>query len=414
MGLSQYVWHLALGQPIKSHNEETTNVGTTSVSERDDNENNDSAERVSDLMYDPNRAQSEGTLLHAQNQILRTIEKYKQPSPNRELVENLCGFSLAVTGLSSQYLFGYPLWTLRTRHQVFPFMYQNGFHDTPQQDTLLAYWNYLFHTGKRKGFEHLWNGFISKIACQTLMVLYESSLENIYDRITERQYEKSTRITTYIVLRGFDFILFTPLYPILRHSMIRKIDSRFDVQDPIVFYNNYKRTLMEIFSNKPSRNGLKWESTLVPAYCCHFLFETVQLATYQKLYEWLSPPLKPATKKETMLHEFYPELVCAIGSHLVAKFVIYPLETVVDRLMVQGYNIRGIRYPRYSGFWNCVSRMINEEGVGSFYNGLFGGFIGECLIGWISLETMYAAYLITTWAMEKLFSNNREQKRKIT
>lgn len=245
------------------------------------------------------------------------------------------------------------------------------------------------------------------------MVLYESSLDIAYDQITERQNKKLAKITTYIVFRGLDFILFTPLYPILHHSILRKVDSQYDVQDPIVFYNNYKRTLMEMFSKKP-RNGLRWSSTLVPAYGCHYLFETVQLVAYQKLYEWLSPPSKPATKKETMLHEFYPELVCAIGSHLVAKFVVYPLETVVDRLMVQGYNLRGIRYPPYTGFWNCVSRMINEEGIGSFYNGLFGGFIGECLIGWISLETMYAAYLITTWALEKIFSNRKQKQRKIT
>lgn len=83
MGLSQYVWHLALGQPIKCHSEGTGNIGSTNLVERGDSEDDYSAERVSDLMYDPNRAQDDGTLLHAQNQILRTIEKYKQPSPNR-------------------------------------------------------------------------------------------------------------------------------------------------------------------------------------------------------------------------------------------------------------------------------------------------------------------------------------------
>ncbi|CAG8448357.1 11590_t:CDS:2, partial [Acaulospora colombiana] len=170
----------ALGQEISYT--EGTRVETTNATEREDED--ESAERVSDLIYDPNRAQSDETLLNAQNQILQTIANYKQPSPNR-----------AVTGLSSQYLFGYPLWALRTRHQ-------SGLHDTPQQDTLLAYWKYLLHTGKRKGFDHLWNGFITRIACQTLMVMYESSLEIAYDRIAERQNRKSARMTTYIVLKG--------------------------------------------------------------------------------------------------------------------------------------------------------------------------------------------------------------------
>ncbi|CAG8731759.1 17098_t:CDS:1, partial [Acaulospora morrowiae] len=57
MGLMQYVWHLALGQPI-SHTEETR-VEATNATEHD--ESNESAERVSDLIFDPNRGQNDGT-----------------------------------------------------------------------------------------------------------------------------------------------------------------------------------------------------------------------------------------------------------------------------------------------------------------------------------------------------------------
>ncbi|CAG8700876.1 13688_t:CDS:2, partial [Acaulospora morrowiae] len=246
------------------------------------------------------------------------------------------------------------------------------------------------------------------ITCQTLMVMYESSLEITYDRISERQSSKLARMTSYVILKGFDFILFTPLYPILRHSILRMVDSRFDAQDPIVFYNNYKRNLIEMFF-KRQRGELSWLSTLIPTYVCHCIFEMVQIKAYRRFYKWMSPSSKSETKKETMLHEFFPELVCAIGSYLAAKFVTYPLETVVDRLMVQGYNMRGLRYTRYSGFWNCVHRMIVEEGIGSFYNGLFGGFIGECMVGFISLEMVYATYWVISRISEK-FSNNRKRK----
>ncbi|KAK7829619.1 hypothetical protein U0070_013305 [Myodes glareolus] len=87
---------------------------------------------------------------------------------------------------------------------------------------------------------------------------------------------------------------------------------------------------------------------------------------------------------QNMLDAYFPELIANFAASLCSDVILYPLETVLHRLHIQGtrtiidntdlgYEVLPIN-TQYEGMRDCINTIKQEEGVFGFYKG-FGAVI---------------------------------------
>uniref|UniRef100_A0A2K6KZA6 Mitochondrial outer membrane protein SLC25A46 n=1 Tax=Rhinopithecus bieti TaxID=61621 RepID=A0A2K6KZA6_RHIBE len=111
---------------------------------------------------------------------------------------------------------------------------------------------------------------------------------------------------------------------------------------------------------------------------------------------------------QSMLDAYFPELIANFAASLCSDVILYPLETVLHRLHIQGtrtiidntdlgYEVLPIN-TQYEGMRDCINTIRQEEGVFGFYKG-FGAVIIQ--------YTLHAAVLqITKIIYATLLQNN--------
>ena len=109
-----------------------------------------------------------------------------------------------------------------------------------------------------------------------------------------------------------------------------------------------------------------------------------------------------------MYETYYPELLGSFIGSLLADVMLFPLETVVHRLCIQGTRTiidntdTGLdvipSITSYEGTIDCARSIFREEGVGGFYKG-FGALVLQ--------YAMHQAILtVTRWIIERFASND--------
>lgn len=87
---------------------------------------------------------------------------------------------------------------------------------------------------------------------------------------------------------------------------------------------------------------------------------------------------------QSMLDAYFPELIANFAASLCSDVILYPLETVLHRLHIQGtrtiidntdlgYEVLPIN-TQYEGMRDCINTIRQEEGMLGFYKG-FGAVI---------------------------------------
>ncbi|NWQ70781.1 S2546 protein, partial [Neopipo cinnamomea] len=95
-------------------------------------------------------------------------------------------------------------------------------------------------------------------------------------------------------------------------------------------------------------------------------------------------PTESSTSVQSMLDAYFPELIASFAASLCADVMLYPLETVLHRLHIQGtrtiidntdlgYEVLPIN-TQYEGMKDCINTIKREEGMQGFYKG-FGAVI---------------------------------------
>ena len=98
---------------------------------------------------------------------------------------------------------------------------------------------------------------------------------------------------------------------------------------------------------------------------------------------------------------YFPELSANFAALVVPDVVLYPLETVLHRLYIQGTRTiiddldtgSGVvpLCTRYDGMADCFRTIWREEGLGGFYKG-FGALILQCLVHFLVLRLTKLVY----------------------
>jgi solute carrier family 25 protein 46 len=103
-----------------------------------------------------------------------------------------------------------------------------------------------------------------------------------------------------------------------------------------------------------------------------------------------------------MMEAYFPELMASLTGTVLTEILLYPLETVVYRLHLQGTRTmiddtdNGFAVvslcTNYDGFLDCFSRIKSEEGLAGFYKG-FGALLLQYLVQYLVLRFTKGIYM---------------------
>ncbi|KAM6152453.1 mitochondrial outer membrane protein SLC25A46-like [Erethizon dorsatum] len=133
------------------------------------------------------------------------------------------------------------------------------------------------------------------------------------------------------------------------------------------------------FTPLPREISHKWNPKQIGE---HLLLKAVLLILKRKTYN--SHLAESSSPVQSMLDAYFPELIANFATSLCSDVILFPLETVLHRLHIQGtrtiidntdlgFEVLPIN-TQYEGMRDCINTIKREEGVLGFYKG-FGAVI---------------------------------------
>ncbi|KAF9081075.1 hypothetical protein BGX23_001337 [Mortierella sp. AD031] len=231
-------------------------------------------------------------LVDAERDILGTTVYLPVPNVRDEAAENKSGFILVVTSLTLNNIGCYPFFGIRDRHQVFPKLFPEI---SPRSSV-----QYLQQVYRSQGVLGIWYGMPCSMICHTCTIFYEAFLNSIIRRLRRQSRKILPKPLIYLSTRVVEFLLYIPLYPLLRNSLLLRMDSRTGPWPGNAsylyllrsFFVDYVHDLIGLFySRGRSPSILPLYSTVLPSYVLNLLFEIIQ--TW--IFRWIYPRLVPTS-----------------------------------------------------------------------------------------------------------------------
>lgn len=302
---------------------------------------------------------------------------------NQELIKQLKNnieLLFKATGLVSQVTF-FPLKVLRwqcqinsesNRHHMFPL-------------TLFP----VFYNLNYNGCVSLWKGCFSVAAYYGIKLIFESVLSEFtsFEKNIE-DVNKAEKLYGHSALKLLSNCLTTPIYSAVIFE---------SVQSGISYENLGVMDLMKETWNRITGYKYNYRTRLIPIWSLilptgvyftahHFLaygfekilYNSVQL--FSHLLEDKKVGYGTDEVEEEVIEEPYLRSLSKLAGQICSLIALYPMETVVNRLIVQGTRTiidntdSGIGVipinTRYDGFFDCVQTISETEGTLGFYKGI--------------------------------------------
>ncbi|CAO3568127.1 unnamed protein product [Mortierella alpina] len=231
-------------------------------------------------------------LAEAERDILGTTVYLPAPSVRDDSTESKTSLFLVVTSLTLNNVGCYPFFGIRDRHQVFPKLFPLT---SPRSS-----FEYLQQVYRSQGLLGIWYGMPCSMICHTCTIFYEAFLNSIVGRFRQRSRKVLPKALIYLSTRIIEFLLYIPLYPLLRNSLLLRMDSRAGPWPTNTsylyllrsFFVDYVHDLIGLFYRRGrSPSILPLHSTVLPSYVLNLVFEIIQ--TW--IFRWIYPRLVPAS-----------------------------------------------------------------------------------------------------------------------
>lgn len=347
----------------------------------------------------------------AQNKIdLPNTSTSNQVSPDHnEHNERLMSFGVSLVDTLSDIILSHPCLVLRRQAQVNNV--GKSYHFTPFTIISAA-----VRLQKVQGFSCLWKGVGSGLICNVMSFGIENLVTETNPNFPREVSSHSTikQLAGHILLKALSATITLPFFSA---HLVESIQSDIASDRPGLFFcftEGFSRLLG--YGGVQSQRLLPFYKLLVPTVSYLVLKYTLSavlrhviliiIRTYNKWkheqiikrlvpkspqtpnssYDFLNPSPTELQQQleESYLKSNFPELFATYLAQLIVDVTLFPLETIIFRLHVQGTRTiiddmdKGSGFlpvnTRYTGFSDCVSAIQATEGVLGFYRG-FGGLV---------------------------------------
>uniref|UniRef100_A0A915Q017 Solute carrier family 25 member 46 n=1 Tax=Setaria digitata TaxID=48799 RepID=A0A915Q017_9BILA len=304
--------------------------------------------------------------------------------------------SISITDLVTKILITHPCTVLRRQCQVHQFA--KSLHLTPF--TLIPV---VYKIVSSEGLSTLWKGAVGSGVLWGLFTAGEILIADIFGL---------PRSTAVIVT------------PFIVSAFIETVRSESglccELRMMDVVTNGINRLRFDFFGPRDNSKRFSLFHLLLPTTC---LYTSHYLITIS-IYDWIHVlakryvSRKPSCEK-TVFDQYFPQIFATLTSQMLADFALYPFETVIHRLYIQGtrtlidnldngvtaISITG----KYVGFFDCFRTILNREGFWPLYAGV--GALGLqyvlhlCLLRFIRSVVKYGNRAVSVQQQESNLVN---------
>ncbi|KAI8141227.1 mitochondrial carrier domain-containing protein [Fennellomyces sp. T-0311] len=386
-------------------------------------------------------------LANAEIDVVNAVSQHSAPAEEKDARESAVAVSLTMGTMVANYILCFPIVVARHRLQAFPIP---GRSDTP-----VAFARSLHRMYRKQGPASLYSGIGLGLLSQAVTGAYDSYAGR------SNRYGLVPFLTKTCLGTG----LFVLLYPFYRSALIVRVQASGThklIRGVKDFALSYTSNLARFFTAR-RENQLPMLSVFIPSCITQVLTERLLMFLYHRIYPlvsfrktnaWSSRRSRSQqrqqqhhrrARRQTVeiprvalesslladldarvvatssakdrrreegkpLRTFYPEMVSGIASSIIARTLIFPIDTVVYKLMLQDSGIQPIP-THYTGFFDCIRQTWDDGGWKAFFPA-WGGLVVEIAVSYLVLEGSWMVYRLADWKLSKYPSQEPQSVRK--
>lgn len=304
------------------------------------------------------------------------------PGQSSEQLNRFAGFGIGLASLFTENVLAHPCIVLRRQCQV-------NYHARHYHLTPFTVINIMYSFNKTQGPRALWKGMGSTFIVQGVTLGAEGIISEFTPLPREISHKWNPRqIGEHLLLKSLTYIVAMPFYSA---SLIETVQSEI-IRDNAGILECVKEGIGRVIGMgvPHSKRLLPLLSLIFPTVLhgvLHYIISSViqkivLLILKRKTYN--SHLAESTSPMQSMLDAYFPELMANFAASLCSDVILYPLETVLHRLHIQGtrtiidntdlgYEVLPIN-TQYEGMRDCINTIRQEEGMLGFYKG-FGAVV---------------------------------------
>lgn len=299
-----------------------------------------------------------------------------------EQLSRFAGFGIGLASLFTENVLAHPCIVLRRQCQV-------NYHARHYHLTPFTVINIMYSFNKTQGPRALWKGMGSTFIVQGVTLGAEGLISEFTPLPREVSHKWNPKqIGEHLLLKSLTYMVAMPFY---LASLIETVQSEI-IRDNTGILECVKEGIGRVIGM-----GVPHSKRLLPLFSLifptvlhgvlHYIISSiiqkfVLLILKRKTYN--SHVAESTSPVQSMLDAYFPELIANFAASLCSDVILYPLETVLHRLHIQGtrtiidntdlgYEVLPIN-TQYEGMRDCINTIKQEEGMLGFYKG-FGAVI---------------------------------------
>ncbi|XP_068562931.1 mitochondrial outer membrane protein SLC25A46 [Cebidichthys violaceus] len=302
--------------------------------------------------------------------------------PPGEQLNRFAGFGIGLVSLFTENVLAHPCIVFRRQCQVN--YHARCYHLTPFSAVAVMY-----SITKAQGVKSLWKGMGSTFIVHGITLGAEGVMSEFTPLPRELPHRWSWKqLAGHLLLKGLTAVVALPFYCA---SLIETVQSeivRDDSSSGLLDCVREGLTRLLGVGAPHSHRLLPLSSLLLPA-ALHAILRYAIAASVQRVALWFHQRGRKqrADPSDNPLDAYFPELAAAWAGSLVADVLLFPLETALHRLSLQGTRtiidatdgvvaLGNVGSPlvlpvnsQYDGFSDCLHAIRRKEGTAGFYRG---------------------------------------------
>ncbi|XP_007536550.1 mitochondrial outer membrane protein SLC25A46 isoform X2 [Erinaceus europaeus] len=299
-----------------------------------------------------------------------------------EQLNRFAGFGIGLASLFTENVLAHPCIVLRRQCQVN--YHARNYHLTP-----FTVINIMYSFNKTQGPRALWKGMGSTFIVQGVTLGAEGIISEFTPLPREVSHKWNPKqIGEHLLLKSLTYMVAMPFYSA---SLIETVQSEI-IRDNAGILECVKEGIGRVIGlGVPHSKRLLPLLSLIFPTVLHGVLHYIISSVIQKLVLFVlkrktynSHLAESTSPMQSMLDAYFPELIANFAASLCSDVILYPLETVLHRLHIQGtrtiidntdlgYEVLPIN-TQYEGMRDCINTIRQEEGMFGFYKG-FGAVI---------------------------------------
>ncbi|TRY54333.1 hypothetical protein DNTS_021309 [Danionella cerebrum] len=308
-------------------------------------------------------------------------EEGQPAAPPSEQLNRFAGFGIGLASLFTENVLAHPCIVFRRQCQVN--YHARCYHLSPWTAISVMY----------NGPKALWKGMGSTFVVQGVTLGTEGIISECTPLPRELSHKWNPKqVMGHLVLKGLTHVVAMPFYSA---SLIETVQSEIIRDNPGIL-DCVKEGLGRVMGmGVPHSKRLLPLWNLVFPTVLHGILHYLISSSVQRLVLYLlrrqnngspkhSSPESGMDTVQSMLDAYFPELMASFAASLCADVLLFPLETVLHRLHIQGtrtiidntdlgFEVLPIN-TQYEGMRDCINAIRREEGSMGFYKG-FGSIV---------------------------------------